>query len=85
MSLVPGVCSDSANQSSALSKHRFCCVEISLLCSRSHPALIILSQVHLPYRRLDSETCLIIIIIIIMNFTIHVFKKRLSGHLMCQR
>lgn len=73
---------------------RFCCVEISLLRSQSHPALIILSQVHLPYRRLDSESCLIIVVIssiiiimniLIRNFTINVFKKRLSYHLMCQR
>lgn len=73
---------------------RFCCVEISLLRSLSHPALIIFSQVHLPYRRLDSESCLIIFIIssifiiinmLIRSFTINVFKKRLSCHLMCQR
>lgn len=74
---------------------RFCCVEISLLCSLSHPALIILSQVHLPNRRRHSESCLIIVIIsssiiiiiniLIRNFTINVFKKRSSCHLTCHR
>lgn len=70
---------------------QFCCVELSLLCSLSHPALIILSQVHLPYKRFHSESCLIIVIIssiiniLIRNFSINVFKNRLSCQLMCQR
>lgn len=41
---------------------RFCCVEISLPRSLTHPALIILSQVHLPYRRLHCERVLLLLI-----------------------